>query len=318
MRSSAAPPRALRVPPVLGRPREIEFRLGGFMRQRLSANVQNWLLVAPDANPAMLEMFRDRDRRPPRSLVPWAGEFPGKYLISAVQALRLTRDTRLRRHLQRFVRALIQTQDADGYLGPFPAASRLTGPGLWDLWGHYHCMLGLLLWYRETGDRPALDAALRAADLMCRTFLDGGKRVLQAGSEEMNQSLIHVLCLIYQETGEERYLRLAREIEKDWETPPSGDYLRAALAGKEFYQFRKPRWESLHAIQGIAELYFITGDERYRRAFEQIWWSIDRGDRHNSGGFSSGEQATGNPYDPKPIETCCTVAWMALTLDMLP
>src|SRR6185295_6746999 len=137
------------------------------------------------------------------------------------------------------------------------------------------------------------------------------------GSEEMNQSLIHILCLLYERTGEDRYLRLAREVEKDWETPPSGDYRRAALAGKEFYQFPKPRWESLHAIQGLAELAFITGDPQYRRAFEQIWWSIARFDRHNTGGFSSGEQATGNPYDPRPIETCCTIAWMAITLDRL-
>ncbi len=29
------------------------------------------------------------------------------------------------------------------------------------------------------------------------------------------------------------------------------------------------------------------------------------------------DEATGNPYDPRAIETCCTIAWMALTVDML-
>lgn len=287
------------------------------MGERLAANVRNWMLCAPASNPAMLQMLRDNERTPRRDLVPWAGEFAGKYLISAVQALRLTPDRELQAHLRQFVTDLISTQDADGYFGPFPREVRLTGNGLWDLWGQYHVMLGLLEWFRQTGDPAALAACRRTADLFCRTFLDGSQRVIQAGSEEMNQSSSHVFALLYQQTGEPRYLRLLREIEKDWETPPSGDYVRTALAGRPFYQTPKPRWESLHSIQAIAELHFITGDEKYRRAFEQIWWSIVEFDRHNTGGFSSGEQAQGNPYDPRPIETCCTIAWMAITLDML-
>ena len=55
----------------------------------------------------------------------------------------------------------------------------------------------------------------------------------------------------------------------------------------------------------------ITGEPKYRDAFEHHWRSIRRWDRRNTGGFSSGEQATGNPYAPTAIETCCTVAWMA-------
>jgi DUF1680 family protein len=307
----------LKVRPVLERPVHAEFHFRGPIGDRIEANIRNWLLTAPGSNPAMLQMFRDRDRTPRRDLVPWAGEFAGKYLLSAVGGLRLTKNARLETHLRRFVADLIATQDKDGYLGPFPRDQRMTGKGLWDLWGQYHVMLGLYLWYRETGDRAALDACRRGADLLCRTFLDGGRRVVQAGSEEMNESSIHIFTLLYRETGEPRYLRLVHEIERDWQTPPSGDYVRTALAGKPFYHTPKPRWESLPSIQAIAELHTITGDDRYRRALDQVWWSILEGDRHTTGGFSSGEQATGNPYDPRPIETCCTIAWMALTVDYL-
>jgi DUF1680 family protein len=304
-------------PPALERPAGTEYRWRGPLGERIEANVRNWLLTAPQANPAMLQMFRDRDRTPRRDLVPWAGEFAGKYLISAVQALRLTRDPRLETHLRGFVADLIATQDADGYLGPFPRDVRMTGKGLWDLWGQYHVLLGLYLWYKDTGDPAALAACRRGADYFCTTFLDGNRRVLHAGSEEMNESCCHIFTLLYREIGEPRYLRLVRAIEKDWEAPPSGDYVRTALAGKPFYQTPKPRWESLPSVQAIAELYGITGDARYRQAFEHIWWSILENDRHTTGGFSSGEQATGNPYDPRPIETCCTIAWMALTIDYL-
>lgn len=309
--------------PVCEPPREARFRLEGWIADRLQANLNQWLFTAPIANPAMLQMFRDRDRYPRRALVPWAGEFAGKYLISAVQGYRLNRDRRLRDLLQWFVKELISVQDADGYLGPHPRSERLTGrthdgqSPLWDLWGHYHCMLGLLLWWRETGDADALQSACKAADLVCRRFLDTGTRILSAGAEEMNMAISHVFCLLYQATGNARYLQMAREIEKDWETPPAGDYVRTALRGIEFYQTPKPRWESLPNVQAIAELYFITGDERYRQAVLHIYRSIRKTDRHNTGAFSSAEQAVGNPYDTRAIETCCVIAWMALCVDVL-
>jgi len=309
--------------PFMNVPHGARFHFGGFIGKRITANQERWLLQAPLSNPAMLQMFRDRDRKPRRALVPWAGEFPGKYLISAVQGYRLTRDKRLYCFLEKFVRDLIAVQDADGYLGPHPQTERLTGKThdgkspLWDLWGHYHCMLGLLLWWRETGDKEALLAVCKAADLICNRFLDTGKRVISAGAEEMNLAVSHVLCLLYEATGNERYLRMVNEIERDWETPPAGDYVRTALRGLEFFQTPKPRWESLHDVQAIAELYFITGDDSYRKAVTRIWRSIRRYDRHNTGAFSSAEQAVGSPYDQRAIETCCVIAWIALSIDVL-
>ncbi len=301
------------------------FTFGGFVGDRVRVNLDQWLMQVPGSNPAILQMFRDRDRKPRKNLVPWAGEFAGKYLISLVQALRMTECTDLRTLTRQFVDDLIAVQDADGYLGPHPRHERFTGKtepsgwhtDLWDFWGHYHCMLGLYLWYKESGYEPALAACRRSADLICRLFLNTGRTIHSAGAEEMNMAVSHIFCILYEETGERRYLDMARQIEKEWEVPPAGDYVRAPLAGKEFFEMPKPRWESLHDIQAIAELYFITGEEKYKKAFEHIWWSIVKGDRHNTGGFSSGEKATGNPYDRGAIETCCTVAWIALSIDML-
>jgi hypothetical protein len=313
----------LKARPILDSIAEASFSLEGEIGRRLKAVTEQWVLPAPTANPAMLEMFRDRDRRPLRDMVPWAGEFAGKYLTHAVQIYRLTRSDRLREHIRWFVKELISLQAEDGYLGPWPADSRLTGRApncqhpTWDAWGHYHIMLGMLLWHRQTGDREALACACRIGDLFCAKFLDTGQRLVSIGSEEMNLAPIHSLCLLHEHTGEERYLEMAREIEKDFEAPTAGDYIRTALDGEEFFQTPKPRWESLHPIQGIAELYLITGEERYRRAFEHIWWSIVKHDRHNNGGFSSDERAVGNPYHRGAIETCCTVAWMAMSVDML-
>ena len=309
------------------------FALGGPVGDSLRDVTANWLLPAPAANPAMLAMFRDRDRLPARDLLPWSGEFAGKYLTGATGVLRLTGDPALRRHLRGFVAELVALQDADGYLGPFPRGHRLTGnaPNVgekggptWDAWGHYHAMIGLLEWEGLTGDPAALKAATRIGDLLCDRFLGAKRpRLVDTGSAEMNLAPAHALLVLHRRTGVARYRELAEQLVGEFAaedaqgTPLAGDYLRRGLAGEPFFATPKPRWESLHPIMALAELARVAGEAPPRAAFENLWWSIAELDRHNNGGFSSGEQARGNPYHPGAIETCCTVAWMAMGVEML-
>jgi len=292
---------------------QFRFQFGGVVGERIAVNTSGWLTRAPAADPGLLAMFQLRDRQPTPDLVPWAGEFVGKYLMSAIQATRLDNDPKLQSTVKAVIQDLLQNQAEDGYLGPFPQEERLLKH--WDLWGHYHVLLALLMWHEQTGDAAALDGCRRAADLVCRTYLDTERRPRDAGSTEMNLAIIHGLGRLYRTTREDRYLQMMRVIEQDWEL--EGDYFRTGLAGIEFYRTPKPRWESLPDLQGLLELFLITGDERYRLAFLHHWDSIRRLDRRNTGGFSSGEQATGTPYEPTAIETCCTIAWMALTVDAL-
>ncbi len=86
--SGAEPPGRTMLEPLAS----ARFGFGGPVGQRIEANVKGWLVRAPAANPGMLGMFRLRDRLPKPNLVPWAGEFVGKYLISAIQALRMSDD----------------------------------------------------------------------------------------------------------------------------------------------------------------------------------------------------------------------------------
>ena len=319
------------MPPIMSRIPNTRFDLDPPTGDYLAGVAEQWLLVAPAANPAMLGMFRDRDRKPLRDLLPWSGEFAGKYLTSAVQLLRLTGDPRLRDHLTDFVSKLVSLQTEEGYLGPWPERYALTGRapncvggrGTWDAWGHYHIMLGLLLWFEDSGSRKALDCAQRMGDLVCGKFLGRKRRrLVDTGSTEMNLAVIHSLCLLYRCRPEQRYLDMALQIVDEFaatgpEGPLAGDYLNSAMAGQEFFETPKPRWESLHPIMGLVELHWLTGEERFREAFERIWWSIVKLDRHNNGGFSSGEKAQGNPYHQGAIETCCTVAWAAMSVEML-
>lgn len=328
--ATAAPDDAKPATAPAARPR---FQLDGPLAYRARAVTRHWLLEAPSANPAMLGMFRDRDRPPARDLLPWSGEFAGKYLTGAVAVLNLTDDSALEDLLRRFVAEFVRCQDADGYLGPFPRNHRLTGTGpniagnpggTWDAWGHYHALLGLLAWEARTGDPAALAAARKIGDLFSSKFLgDRRPRLVDTGWPEMNLAPAHALILLGRRTGEKRDLELASQIIGEFAAadpagkPLAGDYLRQGEAGVPFFKTPKPRWESLHPIQALAERHRSTGDPADRRAFENLWWSIAETDRHNNGGFSSGEQAQGHPEHQGAIETCCTIAWLALTVDML-
>ena len=170
--------------PILNRPTKIHYNLKGPLADYLHAVSNQWLLTTPEANPAILDMFADRDRKPFRDQVPWAGEFAGKYLTSAVQILRLTNDPTLKKYIQGFVSKLISHQDTDGYLGPWPIRYRLIGkaPNLkhsaiegrthptWDAWGHYHTMLGLILWYEDTRDKAVINSVENMAELFIKKF----------------------------------------------------------------------------------------------------------------------------------------------------
>ena len=293
-----------------------QWRFGGALGERVDANVEHWILRAPGANPGLLEMFHRRDRHLPyKTPVPWAGEFAGKYLISAVQALSMSGDERLEPHVAAFVDALVGAQAEDGYLGPWPKDERLLGH--WDLWGHYHCMLGLLMWYDRTGDEKAFDCVLKAADCICAIYVDGDRRPIDAGTPQINLSVLHVMGQLQRRTGSERYLALMRRIEEDMQK--DGDWQRLGEQGVPYYKLPGggTRWESLHIVQGIVELYRITGEERYKRAAVNLWESIREYDRHPSGAFSTHEKALGSIYEPGAIETCCSVAWEALTIDIL-
>lgn len=291
-------------------------RLRGPMGERFSADLEQWLTVAPYANPGMVEMYFRRNA-PHQDIQRWYGEFSGKYLTGAALNYAMCPDTRLKAAADYVTECLSRAQDADGYLGVWPDGQKLTGATpkgklTWDLWSHYHNMMGLYLWHEVSGNARACEVLIRAADGLCTFFEDPGHTL---EGEETRLSIGHIFAILYRETGEDRYLQMVKRVLTAFES--GGDFYRDALREVPFYQMKSTRWECLHAIQTLSEMYRITGEREYLEAFRRIWESIRAYDRHNTGGFSSAEHACGDPFDTRSIETCCTIAWMALCVDML-
>lgn len=293
---------------------------------KLADNItNNWLIGLRESNPAILDMFHDRDKKPYRDMLPWSGEFAGKYITGAYYIYQMNRNENLRAYILNFINELLTCIDSDGYAGCYRKECRMTGAfsqspektgETWDAWAHYHTMFGLFLWYKETNDKRLFDAVKKIADFFLTHFYDGKKRLAEIGSTEMNLAPIHIFALLYQETKNEKYLAFSREIEKDLSLPEAGNYMEYARNGTPFYQCPKPRWESMHIIMGIAEMYRATGEEKYKTSAEQIFRSILQTDIHNTGAFSTDEQAVGTPFKKGNIELCCVIAYNALACSL--
>ncbi|NLB91651.1 MAG: hypothetical protein GX786_10600, partial [Clostridiales bacterium] len=123
---------------------------GGLLGERLQANLENWLLCAPSANPGMSDMFLRRDKTPRERLVPWYSEFPGKYITSAAAAYACNPDPRLKTEVDELINRLVDAQHkSEALLSPHPTKEGIAGKTegwgdngilkpLWELWGYYH------------------------------------------------------------------------------------------------------------------------------------------------------------------------------------
>lgn len=300
--------------------------LGGHVGKLLGSNERSWLQNALKDNPNMFTAFGDPEGNRLAKCM-WHGEFPGKILAGMAQTYRAFRNPVTRSAGNKMVQMFKSAQGADGYLGPWSKSARFNGDkNKWDTWGQYHCIYGLYQWYKLTGNKNALDVALKAANCIYNYFITGDQTFISQNWAEANFAISHAFAILYQETGDKRYLEACEHIVlKEWKLKYDDfytkklitcDWLGAAADGKAFFQSNQTRWESLHTLMTLSPLYQITKNREYYDALEHYWWSIIKYDRHNFGGFGTGEGATGDVYG-EGSETCSTVAWMEYSTEYL-
>ncbi len=242
----------------------------------------------------------------------WYGEFVGKLLNGMAYSYKATAEKDLVSAANEIIADLAMAQGDDGYLGVFIGNARYSlAFDNWDLWNQYHCISGLLEWYKLTKNPTALDVAKKALDCIYNTFKD--RSYIVAGGFETNRGIAHGYAQMYQATGEQKYLNEAiRIIEEDCKHNGNGWY-PYAIAGKDFVNSNCQRWEVLHIVMTLGILYEETGNKEYYEVMGTVWESVLKTDIHNAGTFTTNEGAHGNPYDDGVVETCCTIAWAAFT-----
>lgn len=251
------------------------------------------------------------------AMVIWYGEFVGKLLTGMAYSYKATGDETLKEVAADMIKELSEAQGEDGYLGVFLGGARYSiSANNWDIWNQYHCIIGMLEWYKLTQNQTALDTAKKCLDCIYETFKD--RSYIVVGGIETNRSISHGYTMMYTVTKEKKYLDEAiRLTENDYKKNDPDGWYNKALKSLPFYTSSCSRWEVLHMVMTLGVLYEETGNQEYYKVMTNVWESVLKTDIHNSGGFTTNEGACGSPYAEGIIETCCTIAWGALTNEYL-
>ncbi len=294
-----------------------QIQLDGLLNDHIMINLEKRLLMIDSA--IVLSGFVHRP-----GAQSWIGEHVGKFLYSASNTYRYTHDGRIKELMDDMLKKYIATQLPDGYLGTYLPKDYWTA---WDVWAHKYAIIGLINYYSVTGFEPALQAAKKAADLICRTFGDeSGKRDLNTSgghSGMASGSILEPMIDIYRYTGDQKYLEFAKYILRTWETETGPKILSSIEQyGKVTKVGNAKAYEMMSCFVGILKYYQLTGDARYLKAMQTAWQDIVDNRLYISGTASAGERFKDDHDLPaetkdKMGEGCVTMTWIQFNTQML-
>jgi hypothetical protein len=236
-----------------------------------------------------------------------------KVLEGMAAALSLQPDPELEREYDRWVDCIVSAQQPDGYLNTYftvvEPGKRFTNLGIkHELYCCGHLIEAAVAGWNFLGKRKLLDAMCRYADLLCRTFGPDGERRGWPGHQEIELALVK----LYQVTGQERYLKLAKYFLDDRGVEPNLFVAEKAGIYEEllkYYQADVPVRKAVdahgHAVRavymysGMADVARLTNDSELLAACERMFQSIAEKRMYVTGGIGSSfyQEALTKDYD---------------------
>ncbi len=317
-------------------------QLSGPLGEALRANRTGRLsrfITGPDSPAIALFAPAHRDHNEAGD---WYGEHAGKWLVAAARAAARDGDAALAERVVAVADRLVSLQQPDGYLGTYAPSRRFMVPQppkpeswngepalrTWDVWIHSYLLLGLLEVHRLFGHARHLEAACRIGDLCWRTFGEQGIDITTTGNHHGLSAtvLLAPAVMLYEATGEARYLALAERILEQADAEPRLALLQRMLAGADPSEIATGKaYQLCWNLVGLARLYRATGREPLLRAVLAQWRAIR--DHHTGlgggpfGGVGHRSREVFNPpfvFDPTAyVETCSTLAWIQLNRVLL-
>jgi uncharacterized protein len=283
-------------------------------------------------NGQLIKMFSVEERKK-NTTTDWYGEHGGKWLYTAAIAAQRTGDDSLQALLFKTADYLVSTQEADGYLGSYSPALRITNnesklhKRSWDTWALSCMIMGLLEvdhYFPETRYRTA---ATKIGELLLKTFGDGINDITNYGTRYGYSATVALepVVELYKATGDKRYLDFAQLIVKEVEKREGLRLIASMLNDKDVETVADGKaYQIIWNVTGLAKLYEITGTPDYLKAVEKAWQNIK--DYHLTitggpwGGVGKHKECFNvkGYWDPYGfIETCSTMSWIQLNKQLL-
>jgi DUF1680 family protein len=252
---------------------------------------------------------------PPGTHSWWDAEMIGDWHDSLIRAAFLTGEPRARARADRFVAAILNSQDQDGYIGIYPNGYRFhfSGPDA-ELWTQRCVMLALLAYYEFTDRKDVLDAVQRGVKLTIRQYGPGSNYFENPG--QLGSGVAHglmfldVLEWLYRLTGDEEYRRAAFSLYDDYNASKRVHDRDAQL--DRLLDLQAPLGGHGPDTMGFMRVpllcYCLSGKDVYWKAWEN---SIRKTQRHLGVGGSplsgQGEEIRQQHQTPgMPYEYCST------------
>ena len=273
----------------------------------------------------------------------WRGEFWGKLAISAARIANMKSDIGLAEDLRESAYTMLSYQREDGYLSTYrnnldlfrrdPEISiRDVGWACdynWNMWGQKYTLWGLIEIAMLTGDKKILKGAVKMADNILKTIEELGTRVKDTGVMDgmASSSIMKPMLILYRLTADERYLAFSIDIahEMDRDDGENPNIIRLAREGKpvsDWYS-REEGWyakayEMMSTLDGVAELYRITGEPSLLEAVRNFWETVNEKEANILGSVGYCEQLfDAKKYPDSATEICDVIHWMRLSYELL-
>ena len=298
-------------------------QIQGFVGQKLNSCIENGVMGKN------YELYTLPFRNKMDEGGSFMGEFWGKWFTSAALGYGYHPNAANKAILDKSISELLNAQDSDGRLSSF---SRGNDFGSWDIWGRKYALLGLISYYDQTGDKIALQAACRATDALIEIAGPGKRKLTETGLQIIGSlsscSILEPVVLVYQRSGDKKYLDFARYLVQLWSIPnnynPKGlRLIEDALAEVDPILIAAPKgYEMMSCYEGLCELYRVTGEKQFLDAVVKFGKSVLKKEIMIVGSGSSGELWCDGANRQteileQPMETCVTVTWMKLCYQLL-